>query len=101
MPPEQASVETLKGFLGKDYVVEASMGHVRDLPSKGMGVDLETFQPDYEILASRGKVVTELKKLAKDAENVYLASDPDREGEAERRIANRCWVHFPRGSFRP
>src|SRR2546423_1135302 len=58
------------------------MGHVRDLPSKGMGVDLKTFVPEYEILESRGKVVTELKKLAKDAPDIYLATDLDREGEA-------------------
>src|SRR5438445_4028821 len=58
------------------------MGYVRDLPSKGMGVDLETFTPDYEILESRGKVVSELKKLAKESSDIYLATDLDREGEA-------------------
>src|SRR5208282_3943203 len=63
-------------------VVKASMGHVRDLPSKGMGVDLETFQPDYEILDSRSKVIGELKKLAKESDKIYLATDLDREGEA-------------------
>src|SRR5206468_866972 len=62
--------------------VRASMGHVRDLPSKGMGVDLKTFVPEYEILKDRGKVITELKKLAKDADEIYLATDLDREGEA-------------------
>ncbi|HEX8824664.1 MAG TPA: toprim domain-containing protein, partial [Archangium sp.] len=56
-----AKAKTINKYLGDDFIVKASMGHVRDLPSKGMGVDLETFQPDYEILASRGKVVTELK----------------------------------------
>ncbi|HYO09984.1 MAG TPA: type I DNA topoisomerase, partial [Tepidisphaeraceae bacterium] len=65
-----------------DFVVKASMGHVRDLPSKGMGVDLETFEPAYEILESRGKVISELKKLAKNADDIYLATDLDREGEA-------------------
>src|SRR5206468_2269228 len=58
------------------------MGHVRDLPSKGMGVDLKTFEPEYEVLQSRGKVVSELKKLAKESAQVYLATDLDREGEA-------------------
>src|SRR3954447_23926067 len=77
-----AKAKTINKYLGDDFIVKASMGHVRDLPSKGMGVDLETFQPDYEILESRGKVVTELKKLAKDAPDIYLATDLDREGEA-------------------
>src|ERR671913_1988047 len=77
-----AKAKTINKYLGDDFIVKASMGHVRDLPSKGMGVDLKTFQPDYEILESRGKVVTELKKLAKDAPDIYLATDLDREGEA-------------------
>src|SRR5256885_1653073 len=77
-----AKAKTINKYLGDDFVVRASMGHVRDLPSKGMGVDLKTFQPDYEILESRGKVISELKKLAKDADEIYLATDLDREGEA-------------------
>src|SRR4051812_24615004 len=77
-----AKAKTINKYLGDDFVVKASMGHVRDLPSKGMGVDLETFVPEYEILESRGKVVSELKKLAKDAPEIYLATDLDREGEA-------------------
>src|SRR6185437_1373357 len=77
-----AKAKTINKYLGDDYVVRASMGHVRDLPSKGMGVDLKTFEPEYEILQSRGKVITELKKLAKDADEIYLATDLDREGEA-------------------
>src|SRR6202167_5920035 len=77
-----AKAKTINKYLGDDYVVKASMGHVRDLPSKGMGVDLKTFVPEYEILASRGKVVSELKRLAKDSAEVYLATDLDREGEA-------------------
>ncbi|HYO09391.1 MAG TPA: toprim domain-containing protein, partial [Tepidisphaeraceae bacterium] len=59
-----AKAKTINKYLGDDFVVKASMGHVRDLPSKGMGVDLETFEPAYEILESRGKVISELKKLA-------------------------------------
>src|SRR5437016_6271969 len=77
-----AKAKTINKYLGDGYVVKASMGHVRDLPSKGMGVDLKTFEPEYEILESRGKVVSELKRLAKDSERVYLATDLDREGEA-------------------
>src|SRR5256886_15508592 len=77
-----AKAKTINKYLGDDFVVKASMGHVRDLPSKGMGVDLKTFVPEYEILESRGKVVSELKKLAKESKDVYLATDLDREGEA-------------------
>src|SRR5437660_4019267 len=79
-----AKAKTINKYLGDDYVVKASMGHVRDLPSKGMGVDLETFVPEYEIIKERGKdkLVSELKRLAKDSEEVYLATDLDREGEA-------------------
>src|SRR5947208_6085712 len=77
-----AKAKMINKYLGDDYIVKASMGHVRDLPSKGMGVDLETFEPEYEILESRGKVVSELKKLAKGADEIYLATDLDREGEA-------------------
>src|SRR5256714_1078289 len=74
-----AKAKTINKYLGDDFVVKASMGHVRDLPSKGMGVDLKTFVPEYEILESRGKVVSELKKLAKDAPDIYLATDLYRE----------------------
>jgi len=77
-----AKAKTINKYLGDDYIVKASMGHVRDLPSKGMGVDLKTFKPDYEILESRSKVIGELKKLAKTSDKIYLATDLDREGEA-------------------
>src|SRR3954465_4216 len=77
-----AKAKTINKYLGDDFIVKASMGHVRDLPSKGMGVDLKTFEPEYEVLESRGKVVNELKKLAKNADEIYLATDLDREGEA-------------------
>jgi DNA topoisomerase-1 len=79
-----AKAKTINKYLGDAYVVRASMGHVRDLPKKGIGVDLETFTPDYVIIEERGKdkVVAELKRLAKDSEDVYLATDLDREGEA-------------------
>ena len=79
-----AKAKTINKYLGDDYIVKASMGHVRDLPSKGMGVDLKTFVPEYVVIEERGKgkVVAELKKLAKDSKDVYLATDLDREGEA-------------------
>src|SRR5688572_20343369 len=77
-----AKAKTINKYLGDDYVVKASMGHVRDLLSKGMGVDLKSFEPQYEILESRGKVIKELRQLAKQSDMVYLATDLDREGEA-------------------
>lgn len=77
-----AKAKTINKYLGADYVVKASMGHVRDLPSNGMGVDLESFQPSYQVLESRGKVIKELVQLAKESEEVFLATDLDREGEA-------------------
>lgn len=73
----------LRGYLGNEYKVEASVGHVRDLPTKKLGVDIEhNFEPTYEVSEGKQKVVSQLKKLAKQAETVYLAMDPDREGEA-------------------
>src|SRR6266704_6642481 len=77
-----AKAKPINKYLGDGFVVKASMGHVRDLPPKGMGVDLKTFEPEYEVLESRGKVVNELKKLAKQSDEIYLATDLDREGEA-------------------
>lgn len=78
-----AKAETIKKFLGKEYVVKSSVGHIRDLPKKGMGVDIEKdFEPAYEIAPEKKQVVNELKKLAKQSEMVWLATDEDREGEA-------------------
>jgi DNA topoisomerase-1 len=77
-----AKAKTINKYLGDNYVVKASMGHVRDLPSKGMGVDLKTFEPEYEVIEKKDKLISELKKLAKQSDNVYLATDLDREGEA-------------------
>ena len=78
-----AKARTVARFLGDKYVVKASMGHVRDLPRKTMGVDIEKdFEPTYEQVRGRESVIREIKKAAKDAESVYLATDPDREGEA-------------------
>lgn len=78
-----AKAKTIEGFLGKDYLVKSSFGHVRDLSKKELGIDVENnFTPVYEISPDKIKVVKELKKLAKEAETVWLASDEDREGEA-------------------
>jgi len=73
---------TLARFLGSDYRIEASFGHIRDLPKSDMGVDLESFEPQYIIPRDKKKRVNELAKLAQEAKTIYLASDPDREGEA-------------------
>ena len=77
-----AKAKTIEKFLGKDYKVMSSYGHIRDLKKKNFGVNLETFEPEYEIPADKQKVVSELKKEAKSSETVWLASDEDREGEA-------------------
>ena len=78
-----AKAKTINKYLGKEYKVRASLGHVRDLPKSKMGVDIaHDFAPDYVVIADRKKIITELKKLAKDADEVFLATDLDREGEA-------------------
>lgn len=77
-----AKAKTIQKYLGKDFEVKSSFGHIRDLPKKGMGIDLETFTPDYEVSADKRKIVSELKSAVKKADTVWLASDEDREGEA-------------------
>lgn len=78
-----AKAKTINKYLGSDYNVKASMGHVRDLPEKGFGVDIENkFEPTYEVSSNKTKVVSELKAAAKSADKIYLCPDPDREGEA-------------------
>jgi DNA topoisomerase-1 len=78
-----AKAKTLEKFLGRDFKVLASYGHVRDLPRKGLGVDrTRSYEPTYELLQGKEKTINELKRAARSAENVYLAADPDREGEA-------------------
>jgi len=78
-----AKARTLGKFLGKDFHVASCMGHVRDLPEKAFGVDIEAgFRPRYQVLPSRRQVVSSLRRAVKDAEAVYLAPDPDREGES-------------------
>ena len=78
-----AKAKTIKKYLGKDYEVVASMGHVRDLPKARLSVDIKNnFAPKYDIIKGKEKLVKELKSLAENSDNVYLATDPDREGEA-------------------
>ncbi|HEY9898421.1 MAG TPA: type I DNA topoisomerase [Pantanalinema sp.] len=78
-----AKAKTIGKILGKDFQVKASAGHIRDLPKKGLGVDVKkNFLPQYEVLAEKAKVVAELQEAASNADHVYLAPDPDREGEA-------------------
>ena len=78
-----AKAKTIEGYLGKDFVVKSSYGHVRDLAKKGTAIDVENnFTPNYEISPDKKQIVSELKKLAKAAETVWLATDEDREGEA-------------------
>ncbi len=78
-----AKAKTINKYLGAAYTVKASMGHVRDLPEKGMGVDIEkNFEPTYEVLSSRKKLISELKSVVRGVDEVYLATDLDREGEA-------------------
>ncbi|PYS28091.1 MAG: type I DNA topoisomerase, partial [Acidobacteria bacterium] len=83
-----AKAKTINKYLGNDFIVKASIGHIKDLPSKGLGVDIQNnFAPNYEIIPdskkrNNRKIVSDLKKTAKEASAIYLAADPDREGEA-------------------
>ncbi len=78
-----AKAKTIEGYLGKDFTVRSSFGHVRDLPDKGMAIDIENgFKPTYEVSPDKVKVVNELKSIAKSSEEVWLATDDDREGES-------------------
>ena len=78
-----AKSKTINRFLGKSYIVRASIGHIKNLPKNRLGVDIEKgFEPEYVTIRGRGKVLQELKRLASSSDMVYLATDPDREGEA-------------------
>ena len=78
-----AKAKTIEGFLGKDFTVKSSFGHIRDLSKKHLGIDIENgFKPDYLVPDDKKKIVQELKSLSKKASTVWLASDEDREGEA-------------------
>ena len=75
--------DTLKKYLGSDYEVLATKGHIRDLPAKGFAVDINNnFEPHYEEMPDKKDIIADLKRKASKAEKVYLATDPDREGEA-------------------
>ena len=76
-----AKAKTIGKYLGTDYVVKASMGHLRDLPRKTMGIDIEhDFQPEYVPIEGKDKIINELREAADESDFVYLATDPDREG---------------------
>lgn len=77
-----AKVKTIRGFLGNDFIVAASLGHVRDLPDRELGVEPGSLRPHYEVLPGKSEIVRRLKGLVKGAAALYLATDPDREGEA-------------------
>jgi DNA topoisomerase-1 len=78
-----AKAKTINKYLGKQYVVKASLGHIKDLPKKDLAVDVDNgFAPKYEVIEGKKKLITELKQAAKGVDNIYLAADPDREGEA-------------------
>ena len=78
-----AKAKTINKYLGKQYVVKASLGHVKDLPKRDLAVNVENgFEPSYEVIEGKKKLISELKQTAKKVEEIYLAADPDREGEA-------------------
>ena len=78
-----AKAKTIGKYLGKEYVVKASLGHVKDLPKNNLSVDVDNnFEPVYEVIEGKKKLIAELKSEAKKSDNIYLAADPDREGEA-------------------
>ena len=78
-----AKAKTIEGYLGKDFKVASSYGHVRDLPKGDKAIDIQNkFKPTYEVTADKKEVIKQLKKLVKESEMIYLASDDDREGEA-------------------
>ena len=78
-----AKANTINKILGKEFFVKASIGHIRDLPRNELGVSVEKdFEPHYVVIPGKEKVIRELKKAAREAERIYLAPDPDREGEA-------------------
>ena len=78
-----AKAKTINKYLGKQYVVKASLGHIKDLPKRDLAVDIgRGFEPRYEVIEGKRKLIAELKQTAKKVEDIYLAADPDREGEA-------------------
>ncbi len=94
-----AKAKTIQKYLGKGYEVEASLGHVKDLPKNKLGVEVdENFETEYIVIPGKEKVLARLKKLAKSADHIYLAPDPDREGEAiAAHLADELADGAPRG----
>ena len=78
-----AKAKTIQKYLGREYIVKASVGHIKDLPKSKLGVDpTKGFEPDYQIIPAKAKIIEELKKFSLTVPTLYLATDPDREGEA-------------------
>src|SRR5271170_1735435 len=78
-----AKAKTIGKYLGKQFIVKASLGHVKDLPKRDLSVDVDNdFKPVYEVIEGKRKLIQELKKAAQGVDSIYLAADPDREGEA-------------------
>src|SRR5712671_4531844 len=78
-----SKAKTINKYLGKQYLVKASLGHIKDLPKRDLAVDVENgFEPRYEVIEGKKKLMSELKHAAKSVDEIYLAADPDREGEA-------------------
>src|SRR2546428_12510276 len=78
-----SKAKTINKYLGAQYKVLASVGHIKDLPKKGIGIDFDNnFEPTYQVIPGKEKVIRELKSAAKDVDTIYVATDPDREGEA-------------------
>ncbi len=78
-----AKAKTIKRYLGRDFIVAPSVGHVVDLPKSRLGVDVKNgFEPEYQVIPAKAKVIEGLKEAAQNKDNIYLATDPDREGEA-------------------
>src|SRR3954468_13794483 len=78
-----SKAKTIQKYLGREYIVKASVGHVKDLPKSKLGVDPKKgFEVDYQVIPAKAKVIEELKKFSKTVPTLYLATDPDREGEA-------------------
>src|SRR5208337_2056882 len=78
-----AKAKTIGKYLGKQFVVKASLGHIKDLPKKDLAVDVDNdFTPKYEVIEGKKKLIAELRTAAKGVDSIYLAADPDREGEA-------------------
>jgi hypothetical protein len=98
-----AKAKTIEKFLGKEFLVKSSFGHIRDLAKKEFGINIKkNYEPHYIISPDKKKVVTELKKLAQESGKVWLASDEDREGRLYHGILPRCWASRrkkPNGSY--